>query len=95
MIGSRKTQASTSQNPEKKKKTHPAEWEPEVPRKQFKDSNFMPLNAPINEILMEVWRDPDYELPQKILREPLEKNKDKYCAYHNVMGHLTEGCIAL
>jgi hypothetical protein len=44
---------------------------------------------------VEVKRDPDYELPPKILLEPLDKNKDKYCAYHDAVGHLIEGCISL
>jgi hypothetical protein len=68
---------------------------PAAPRKQFKGYNFTPLNAPINEILMGVKKDPDYEIPRKILWELLEQNKDKYCAYHDAVGHLTKGCIAL
>jgi hypothetical protein len=44
---------------------------------------------------MEVKRDLDYVQPNRITREPLEKNKDKYCAFHDAMGHLTEGCISL
>jgi hypothetical protein len=44
---------------------------------------------------MEVKRNPYYELPPKILLEPLKKNKDKYCTYDDAVGHLTDGCIAL
>jgi hypothetical protein len=44
---------------------------------------------------MEVRRNPDYVRPHKIMEEPLERNNDKYCAFHEANGHLTEGCIAL
>jgi hypothetical protein len=64
MIGSRKAQASGSQNPEKKKKNPQVKQATEAkPHKQYKDFNFMPLNASIHEVLMEERKDPDYILP--------------------------------
>jgi len=98
MISSRQAQVLVPTNPKKKKKKKnpQAEQATEVkPCKQFKDYNFMPLNESIHEVLMEVRKDPDYVCPQTITREPSKRNKDKYCAYHDVMGHHTEGCVSL
>ncbi len=55
----------------------------------------MPLNSSIHEVLMEVRKDPNYAPPQKITKEPLEQNKNKYCAYHDGIGHYTEACVSL
>jgi hypothetical protein len=97
IIGSRQTQVSTPKNPEKKKKRNPkGEQATEAkPLKQFKDYNFMLLNASIHEVLMEVRKDLDYVRPPRITRNTSDTNKDKYCAFHNANRHGTEGFIAL
>jgi hypothetical protein len=43
-----------------------------------------PLNFPINEVLMEIKRDPEYEQPRPIQNTYVrEENKHKFCAFHN------------
>jgi hypothetical protein len=39
--------------------------------------------------------DSEFHRPPKILGNPPPNNKDKYCDFHEVAGHHTEGCIAL
>jgi hypothetical protein len=95
-----KIQVSDPENPKrkkkKKKKNPQGEQTTETkPRKKFKDYNFTPLNKSIHEVLMEVRKDPNYIRLPRITGNPPNKNKDKYCAFHEVNGHNTEDCIAL
>lgn len=98
IIGSRQIQVSDPENPEKKKKKKNPQGEQTTetkPRKKFKDYNFTPLNTSIHEVLMEVRKDPDYIRLPRITGNPPDKNKDKYCAFHEANGHNTKDCIAL
>jgi len=63
--------------------------------KKFKDNNFIPLNAEISEVLMEIKRDPKFCQPPKIPGNPPQKNEGKYCDFHEQIGHYTKGCITL
>jgi hypothetical protein len=83
------------QKEDKKKETRKAMEELKPSRKRFEDYDFMPLNTEISEVLMEVKRDPEFVRPLKILGNPPEKNKDRYCDFHEARGHYTEECIAL
>ncbi|XP_059439812.1 uncharacterized protein LOC132172342 [Corylus avellana] len=80
---------------ERKKETRKTVEELKLPKKKFRDYGFTPLNAGISEVLMEVKKDPEFVRPPKILGSPPEKNKDRYCDFHEARGHYTEGCIAL
>jgi hypothetical protein len=44
---------------------------------------------------MEIRKDSEYVCPPKIQRNPPEKNKEKYCAFHEANGHDIKGCIAI
>jgi hypothetical protein len=80
---------------DKRKETQKAVAEPKPLKKKFQDYNFTPLNAKISEVLMEVKRDPEFVRPPRIPGNPPERNKDRYCDFHEARGHYTEGCIAL
>jgi len=80
MIDSGKAQVLGPKNLTKLKKNPQAKQATEAkPHKQFKDYNFMPLNASIHEVLTEVKKDPDYSLPQKIMRATGEKQGQILC----------------
>jgi hypothetical protein len=53
------------------------------------------LNAEKSEVLMEIKRDPEFRPLPKIPGNLPQKNKGKYCDFHEQRGHYTEGCITL
>jgi hypothetical protein len=71
------------------------EEEDERKVKKFKDYNFMPLNAEISEVLMEIKRDSKFCQSPKIPGNPPQKSEGKYCDFLEQRGHYTEGCITL
>jgi hypothetical protein len=60
-----------------------------------KFSSFMPLNTPINKLLMQIQDDPSLWLPSKIRSDPNSQPKNLYYRFHRDHGHLTEDCMAL
>jgi hypothetical protein len=79
----------------KRKEFRKVDREEQRPVKKFKDYNFTPLNAEILEVLMEIKRDPEFCQPPKIPSNPPQKNKGKYCDFHEKTGYYTDGCITL
>lgn len=76
-----------SQKEEKRTETKPAKYY------QFSIEEWTPLNAPINEVLMEMKKDPHYERPFPLHNKQVrEENRNKFCAYHDARGHVTEEC---
>jgi hypothetical protein len=67
---------------EKGKEFRKADGEGQRPIKKYKDYNFTPLNAEISEVLMEIKRDLEFRRPPKIPDNPPQKNKGKYCDFH-------------
>jgi len=63
---------------------------------QIRKEQWNPLNSPINEVLMEIKKDPQYEHPCPLYSTRVrDKNLHKFCAFHNSRGHSTEECINL
>jgi hypothetical protein len=44
---------------------------------------------------MELKKDPNYQRPRPISRDPPPRLAHKYCAFHDSYGHLTEQCVSL
>jgi hypothetical protein len=60
---------------------------------QFSIDEWTPLNSPINEVLMEIKKDPLYERPYPLHNKSVrEENRNKFCAFHDARGHVTEEC---
>jgi hypothetical protein len=64
-------------------------------KKNFRDYKWTPLNASLTEVLMELKKDPNYQRPRPIPGNPPPLLADKYCAFHESYGHLTEQCVSL
>jgi hypothetical protein len=88
-------QEESKKKEDKRNETHKTVAEPKPLKKKFHDYNFTPVNAEISEVLMEVKKDLEFVRRPKIPGNPLERNKDRYCDFHEARGHYTEGCIAL
>jgi hypothetical protein len=97
---SQKSKVSESGNPGKNKKVRPVEKWTETKAKvgprgyhQFRIEEWTPLNSPINEVLMEIRRDSQYEDPHPLFSTRVqEENMHKFCTFHKTRGHLTEEC---
>jgi hypothetical protein len=95
---SQKQKIEESSNPGKKEKARKEEKQTDTqkdPAKyyQFSIDEWTPLTSPINEVLMEIKRDPQYEKPYPLHNKYVkEENRNKFCAFHNARGHITEEC---
>ncbi|XP_059429064.1 uncharacterized protein LOC132162861 [Corylus avellana] len=68
---------------------------PKIEPRQREDRRFTPLNTRVNEVFMEIKRDPAFRWPSKLRGDPRKRDRTKFCEYHNDHGHLTEDCITL
>ena len=55
----------------------------------------MPLNAPLDQVLMQIKDDPSLKWPEKMKGDPNKRNKSKYCRFHRDHGHGTDECYDL
>jgi hypothetical protein len=98
---SQKQKIGESSNLEKKEKARKEEkWTDtkKEPAKyyQFSIDEWTPLNSPINNVLTEIKRDLQYEKPYPLHNKYVkEENRNKFCAFHNARGHITEECTNL
>jgi len=78
-----------SSNPGKKEKARKEEKRTETKKElakyyQFSIDEWTPLNSPINKVLMEIKRVPQYEKPYPLHNKYVEEeNRNKYCAFHD------------
>ena len=60
-----------------------------------RNQNYTPLNAPLDQVLMQIKDDPSLKWPQKMKGDPSKRNKNKYCRFHRDHGHDTDECFDL
>ena len=58
-------------------------------------TNFTPLTAPINQVLMQIKDEGALTFPGKLKRDPNKRPRDKYCRFHQDHGHDTANCYDL
>ena len=58
-------------------------------------TNFTPLNAPLDQVLMQIRDDPALAWPGKLKGDPNKRPKNKYCRFHRNHGHKTSDCYDL
>lgn len=100
MRESQKQKVSKSSNSGKKEKVQKEEKQTEtkiatepVKYYHFCIDKWNPLNSPINEVLMEIKKDPQYERPYPLHNKyAKEENRHKFCTFHDPRGHVTEEC---
>ena len=74
-----------SETPKRKRTTTPT----------GKFNSFMPLNTPIDKLLMQIQDDPSLRWLGKIRSDPDSRPKNLYYRFHRDHRHLTEICMAL
>ena len=60
-----------------------------------RSQHYTPLNAPLDQVLMQIKDDPSLKWPEKMKEDPNKRNKNKYCHFHRDYGHDTDECYDL
>ena len=60
-----------------------------------RSQNYMPLNAPLDQVLMQIKDDHSLKWPEKMKGDPNKRNKNKYCRFHKDYGHDMDECYDL
>ncbi|XP_065637273.1 uncharacterized protein LOC136070779 [Quercus suber] len=58
-------------------------------------TSFTPLNAPIDQVLMQIKDEEMLTFPGKLKSDPSKRPRDKYCCFHQDHGHDTVDCYDL
>ncbi|PON80612.1 hypothetical protein PanWU01x14_001680 [Parasponia andersonii] len=58
-------------------------------------NNYTELNAPIDHIYVVTNQQKRYRQPELMKRERVRCDPNKFCQYHNDIGHDTNNCFAL
>ena len=60
-----------------------------------RNQQYMPLNVPFEQVLMQIKDDPSLKWPEKMKGNPKKRNRNKYCHFHRDHGHDTDECFDL
>ena len=60
-----------------------------------RNQNYTPLNAPLDQVLMQIKDDPSLKWPKKIKEDPNKHNKNKHCRFHRDHEHDMDECCNL
>ena len=69
------------------------ERRPKPPGGRF--TSFTPLNAPIDQVLMQIKDEGALTFPGKLKNDPSKRSRNKYCRFHRDHGHDTADCYDL
>ena len=58
-------------------------------------TNFTPVNAPLNQVLMQIKDEGTLTFPGKLQSDPTKQSRNKYCRFHYDHGHDTVDCYDL
>ena len=60
-----------------------------------RNQNYTPLNAPLDQVLMQIKDDHSLKWPEKMKGDPNKRNKNKYCRFYRDHGHDMDECFDL
>ena len=58
-------------------------------------TSFTPMNAPLDQVLMQIKDEGALTFPGKLKRDPTKRSRNKYCRFHHDHGHDTADCYDL
>ena len=60
-----------------------------------RNQQYTPLNAPLEQVLMQIKDNPSLKWPEKMKGDPNKRNRSKYCHFHRDHRHDTDECFDL
>ncbi|XP_030941943.1 uncharacterized protein LOC115966962 [Quercus lobata] len=69
--------------------------ESKKPGPSVRNQQYTPLNAPLEQVLMQIKDDHFLKWPEKMKGDPNKRNRNKYCRFHRDYGHDTDECFDL
>ena len=60
-----------------------------------RNQQYTPLNAPLEQVLMQIKDDPSLKWPEKMKGDPNKRNRNKYCRFCRDHGHDIDECFDL
>ena len=60
-----------------------------------RNQQYTPLNAPLEQVFMQIKDDPSLKWQEKMKADPNKRNRNKYCRFHKDHGHDTDECFDL
>ena len=58
-------------------------------------TSFTPLNAPLDQVLMQIKDEGVLKFPEKLKSDPTKRSRNKYCRFHRDHSHNTADCYDL
>ena len=81
--------------PKKGRTKDKKDWDNKKTGPPARNQNYTPLNAPLDQVLMQIKDDPSLKWPEKMKWDPNKHNKNKYCRFHRDHGHDMDECYDL
>ena len=60
-----------------------------------RNQHYTPLNAPLEQVLMQIKDEPSLKWLEKMKGDPNKRNRNKYCRFHKDHGRETDECFDL
>ena len=60
-----------------------------------RNQQYTPLNAPLEQVLMQIKDDPSLKWTEKMKGDPNKRTQNKYCRFHRDHGNNTNECFNL
>ena len=71
------------------------DWDNKKASSSTRSQQYMPLNMPLEQVLMQIKDDPSLKWPEKMKGDPNKRNRNKYCRFHRDHGQDTDECYDL
>ena len=71
------------------------DWDNKNAGPSARNQQYTPLNAPLEQVLMQIKDNLSLKWPKKMKGDPNKRNQNKHCRFHKDHGHDTDECFNL